>query len=208
MSELELTLSERFTDEDATALRAAISRHFHVSSPVQRVHRRSFDLPSTILLLGAPIAWQVLVKPAAAFAKSFGKSFGKTLGKRAGNAVSDIASEWKKNRDIKPLADVAMAFVATADRVGGKVTISVGLNIPDDYFGTVISTDSRDPLEVARVLAAFVVHAQRLADIVQAEIERGHEPIGEVLVELTPDGTVTIRWHAGSDFKAHEKNIS
>ena len=208
MSELELTLSERFTDEDATALRAAISRHFHVSSPVQRVHRRSFDPPSTILLLGALIAWQVLVKPAAAFAKSFGKSFGKTLGKRAGNAVSDIASEWKKNKDIKPLADVAMAFVATADRVGGKVTISVGLNIPDDYFGTVISTDSRDPLEVARVLAAFVVHAQEIADIVQAEIERGHEPLGGFNVGLEHDGTVKIQWLARSDLKAHEKNIS
>ncbi len=189
MSELSLTLSEKFTDEDATALRAAISGHFHVSSPVQRVYRRSFDPPSTIQLLGAAIAWKVLIKPAAAFAESFAK----TLGKRAGNAVSDTVSGWKK-KDIKPLADVATAFVTAADGVGGKVTISVGLDIPDDYFGTVISTDSRDPVEVARVLAAFVVHAQEIADIVQAEIERGHEPLGGFNVGLEHAGTVKIQW--------------
>ena len=204
MPELNLTLSEKFTDDDATTIRAALNRHFQISRPVGRVVRRSIDPPSILLLLGGVAAWKILVKPAEAFMNSFFS----TLGKRAANAAMDSALEWKKNKDIKPLADVATALVAAANRVDGRVTISIGLNIPDDDLGTALSTDSRDPLEVARVLTAFVVHAQRIADIVQAEIERGHEPIGGVNVELARDGTVKIRWRAGSDFKAYEKRIS
>ena len=175
MSELSLTLSEKFTDQDATAIRAALSRHFLVSGP-RRMALRSFDAPSIIELLGGVAAWKLLISPASAFMKSFSS----TLGKKAANAAWDSASEWKKSKDIKPLRDIATTLVEAANRVGGEVTISFGLNMPDDYSGTVIETRSRDSLEVARVLATFVVHAERIADIVQAEIEHGHEPSGEV----------------------------
>ncbi len=202
MSELSLTLSEKFTDEDATAIRAALSRHFQVSGP-RRMALRAFDPPSTIELLGGVEAWKLLAIPAAALTTSFFVA----LGKRAANAVWDSASEWKKNKTIEPLRDIATTLVEAANRVGGVVTISFGLNIPDDYSGTVIATNSRDPVEVARILATLVVHAQRIADIVQSEIEPGHEPVGEVFIELARDGSVKIRWHARSDFKVHEKHI-
>ena len=202
MSEIGLVLSEKFSADDAVSIRAALSRHLQVSKPVS-VRQRAIDPPSFIQLLGAAAAWQILVKPAAAFAKGFFS----TLGKKTAEAAWDGAAEWKKSEDLKPLVDVVTALVAAADRVGGEVKIVVGLNIPDDHFGTVLSTDSRDPLEVARILSAFVVRAERLSDMMQSEMERGHEPIGEVLVELARDGSMTIRWRAGSDFKAYEERI-
>lgn len=155
MSELSLELSEKFTEADASAIRAALNRHLGVREPTWR-YRRSVDPPSIIQLLGAVAAWQVLVKPAAAFAKSFFSA----LGKRAADAAWDGAVRWKRNKGLRPLADVATALVAAADRVGGKVTISVGLDIPDDHFGTVVSTESRDAFEVARLLSAFVVRGR------------------------------------------------
>ena len=202
MSEIGLVLSEKFSVDDAVSIRAALSRHLQVSKPVS-VRQQSIDPPSFIQLLGSAAAWQILLKPAAAFAKEF---FG-TLGKKTAEATWDSAAEWKKNEDLRPLVDVVTALVAAADRVGGEVKIVVGLNIPDDHFGTVLSTDSRDPLEVARILSAFVARAERLSDMMQSEIERGHEPIGDVLIELARDGSMTIRWHAGSDFKAYEERI-
>ena len=48
--------------------------------------------------------------------------------------AEDLAAEWKKNKDLKPLVDVVTALVAAADRVGGDVKIVVALNIPDDHF--------------------------------------------------------------------------
>ena len=83
----------------------------------------------------------------------------------------------------------------------------IGLNIPDDYAGTEISTYSRDPMEVARILSAFVVRAEKIAATVKAEIESGDAPAAEFFLKLEHDGSVTIRWFAGSDLKKYEKRI-
>ena len=202
MSELSLVLSEKFTEDDALSIRTALSQHLHVGKPVFLL-RRSIDPPSVIQLLGTVAMWLPLVTAATAFAKSFFS----TLGKRTADAAWDSAAAWKANKDLKPLADVATALVAGADRVGGEVTIGVGLDIPDDHFGTMIWTDSRDPLEVAQMLSVFVVRAEKIAATMQAAIERGQEPVGPVIVEIEDDASVTIRWHAASGFKIHEERV-
>lgn len=80
-------------------------------------YRRSVAPASIIQLLGVVAAWQALVKPAAAFAKSFFSA----LGKRAADTAWDGAVGWTRNKELRPLADAATALVAAADRVGGKV---------------------------------------------------------------------------------------
>ena len=154
-------------------------------------------------LLGAVAAWQILVKPAAAFTKAFFS----TLGKKSAEATWDSVAARKKNEELKPLVDVVTALVEAADRVGGEMKIGVGLDIPDDHFGTVIWTDSRDPMDVARSLSAFVVRAQTISATVRAEVARGNEPIGSFFVELERDGGVTIRWRRVSDFKTYEVRV-
>ena len=178
MPELSLVLTQKFTEADAQAIQAALNRHLRVSNPVRR-YRQSIDPSSVVLLLGAAAAWQILVKPAAAFTTAFFSA----LGTRAGYAAWDRAAVWKKDKDLTPLADVATTLAAATDSVGDAVTISVGLDIPDDTFGTVISTKSRDPLEVARILSSFVVRAETISDAVQAEIERGYEPLGPFVMD-------------------------
>ena len=202
MSELNLVLTEKFTEADAQAIRAALNRQLRVSEP-EWLYRRSIDPPQVVQLLGAAVAWQILVKPAAAFITAFFSN----LGKRASDAALDSAAEWKKDKDLTPLADVATTLAAATDSVGREVVISVGLDIPDDTFGTVISTKSRDPLEVARILSSFVVRAETISDAVQAEIERGYEPLGPFVMKLEQDGSVTIRWRALRDSKIYEKRI-
>ena len=202
MSELKLSLSWGFPHDDAMAIRGVLSQHFQVRGPTPVIHQ-SLDPPSIIELLGGVETWKLLTAPAAVFVTAFLA----TLGKRAANAAWDSASEWKNNKAIKPLRDIATTLVEAADRVGGEVTISFALDIPDDYSRTVIATASRDPVEVARVLATFVVHAPGIADIVQTEIEPGHEPVGNVFVELARDGTAKIRWHEAPDMKVHERRI-
>ncbi len=117
------------------------------------------------------------------------------------------AVEWKWKKNLGPLADVATALVAAAERVDGKVTIRLGLDIPDDRVGTVISTDSRDVLEVVRILSAFVVRAERISDAVHEEIERGDGQVGPFSMELEQDGSVTIRWRTAPGAKTHERHI-
>ncbi len=201
-SELRLELTEKFAKADASAIRAVLNRHLRVSKPVY-YHRASIDPPSVIQLIGAAALWLPLVTAATAFAKSFFS----TLGKRAADAVWNRSAARKESKDIEPLVDVVNALVSAAARVGGRVIIRIGLDIPDDFFGTVISTESRDPLEVARTLASFVVCAEKISDAVQAEIERGYKPLRPFVMELEQDGSVTIRWTAASDSKTYEKHI-
>ena len=201
-SELRLVLTEKFTETDASEIRAALNRHLRVSKP-GRYYRASIDPPSVIQLLGGAALWLPLVVAATYLSKSFFS----TLGKRASDAVWNRLAARKESKDIEPLVDVVNALVSAADRVGGRVIISIGLNIPDDFFGTVISTESRDPLEVARTLASFVVCAEKISDAVQAEIERGYKPLGPFVMKLEQDGSVTIRWTAASDSKTYEKHI-
>ena len=198
VSQLSLVLSEKFTAEDASSIRAALGQHLRVGNP-RSVWRLSIDPPSTIELLGAVAAWKILIKPAAAFANAFVK--------KAGEAAWDRVTQRKTKEDFSPLVDVVTALVAAANRVGGEVRIGVGLNIPDDHFGTVIWTDSRDPMQVAQSLSAFVVRAEKISATVRPEMERGHEPIGSFFVELDRDGSVTIRWRGASDFKTYEVRV-
>ena len=149
-SELRLVLTEKFTETDASEIRAALNRHLRVSKP-GRYYRASIDPPSVIKLLGAAALWLPLVTAATAFAKSFFS----TLGKRMADAAWDSLAARKEHKDIKPLIDVVNTLVSAADHVEGRVYIDVGLDIPDDFFGTAISTESRDPLELARILIVF-----------------------------------------------------
>lgn len=203
MEELTLVLSEKFTEGDAESLRAALARRLRVGKP-RFVHRASADPPSTIQLLGEVAAWL----PLAAAASGLLAGFSKRLGERVANAAWDGAAAWLRSREGAPLADVAEALVAAADRVDGEVSIGVGLSFPDDHFGTAIWIDSRDPVEVARKLSVFITRVGRISKTMQAEIECGRRPVGPSIVELQEDGSVVLRWMAESDLKLYEKRIT
>ena len=178
-------------------IRDALSPHLQVSSHTFLCRRSADPPPEFIQLLGDVVTWLPLTAPATVFLS--------TLAKRAANAVWDSAAGWFAKEDVKPVMDVATALVKASDRVGGRVVIAVGLNIPDDLFGAVLSTDSRDTMEVAKMLSALVVRAEKISAVVRAEIERG--PVGSFFIELQGDQSVIVRWRSASDFKDHEKHI-
>lgn len=198
MSELSLRLSERFTAEDASSIRTALGRHLRVGNPGSVV-RQSIDPPQLIQLVGDAVAWLPLAGPATVFLS--------TLAKKAAEAVWDSTARRFGERELKPLTDVAEALVAAADRVDGRVMIGLGLKIPADPFDVEIWTDSQDPVEVARMLAAFVVHRKKIANTVTAALEGGQKSVGPFHAELEQDGSVTIRWRSVSDFKDYEEHI-
>ena len=199
MSELYLELSEKFRDE-ADSIRAGLSKHLKVGQP-SIVFRKSADpsLPSYIQLLGDAGAWQVLRAAAVVFLTAAVA----TLGKLVTTATWDkIASR----NEVKPLADVATTLAKAGARVDGEVEITVGLNIPDDRFGTLIFIESSDPEEVARVLAYFIVHVEQLSKAMQAEVAAGRTPFGPAIIEPQDDERLVVRWKT-QDGRAHELQI-
>ncbi len=199
MSELYLELSEKFRDE-AAGIRDELSKHLKVGRP-SIVFRRSADptLPSYIQLLGDAGAWQVLHAAAVVFLTAAVA----TLGKLVTTAIWDKCAN---RNDVKPLADVATTLATASACVDGEVVISVGLNIPDDYFGTSISIKSSDPEKVAHVLACFIVHVDQLSKAMQAEVAAGRTPFGPAIIARQDDESLVVRWKT-QDGRAHELQI-
>ena len=195
MSELKLALSEKF---DAEAIRAELSEHLKVREPEFLVFK-AVDPPSVLQLLGDALSWLPLKAAAAVYLS--------TLAKRAADATWDGLVSLFNSNEVKPLVDVAKTLATAADSVDGKVTIGVGLNIPDDHFGTAISIKPGDPEEMARVLASFIVHAEQISKAMQAEIETGRTPLGGAIIELQDDGSLLVSWVAQADFSRHELRI-
>ena len=200
MSELKLVLSEKF---DAEAIRAELSEHLKVSEP-NFLFFKSADPPSIIQLLGDAVAWLPLSAPAAVYLS--------TLAKRAADATWDgLASRFNSN-EVKPLTAVAKTLATAADSVGRKVTIVVGLNIPDDRHGTAISINPGNPEEVAHVLASFIVHVEQISKAMESEVKAGRAPLNGARIELQDDGSLLLSWEASDDFSRHElrfrKNVT
>ena len=198
MSELKLLLSEKF---DAKAIRAELSEHLKISEP-QVLFFKSADPPSVIQLLGDPWAWLPISAAAVFFSKYFS-----TLGKRSADATWDGLASLFNSNEVKPLVDVSKALATAADSVDGNVTIVVGLNIPDDRHGTVISINPGNPEEVVRVLASFIVHVEQIWKAMESEVKAGRAPLDGARIELQDDGSLLVSWVAPADFSRHELKI-
>ena len=194
-------MSEKFNMDDAAAIQADLSRYLKVGKP-NIMFRRSADptLTAFVQLLGDAKVWLPLGAAAAAYLS--------TLAKRAADATWDRLAAHFHSNEIKPLADVATTLTTAAERVGGEVEIVFGLNIPDDHFGTVISIKSSEPEEVARVLASFIVHVEKLSKAMQEEIEAGRVPFGPAIIKLQDDGSLLIRWRKQDDLSVHELRLT
>lgn len=200
ISELNLILSERFDTEDANPVRAALNKHLSLGQP-QLYVRRSAEpaLISFIQLVGDAADWLPLKAAAAVYFS--------TLAKRAGDATWDGIASLFKRKEVMPLADVATTLATAANKADRETEIFVGLDVPDVFFGTVVRITDGDPEAVAYKLAAFVIHAEELSKMMQAEITAGRMPIGQANVEVQDDGSLLVKWRSQPDFKEHERRI-
>lgn len=128
--------------------------------------------------------------------------------KRAGDATwYRLASLIGSNELKLSFANVAKTLATAADSVDGEVPIVMGLNIPDDHFGTAVSIKPSDPEEEARVPASFIVHGEQISKAMQAEVEAGFTPLGRAIIELQNDGSLLVSWVVQTDFRRHELRI-
>ncbi len=187
MAKLNFTVSNDFDSASAESARASFAEHLAVCEP-NRMFRRSADpnLISIVRLIGDVSAWLPLSAAATIFLS--------TLAKHAGGATWEWLRSLFKRKDVKPLADVTTALAVLANKADGQFEIAIGLDIPDDHFGTTLSIRSRDQQEIARRLAIFVKHSNRLAEIMEAEMRAGRTPIGGASVEVLDDGSLLVRW--------------
>lgn len=202
MATLHLMLSEGFTSDAADGLAHALAPYMRTETP-EIVCRKSSEveaLPQFIHAVGQGRLWQdALGAPAAAFLNQ--------LGYRAADISWDEAEHSLARSDCEPLAGVVAAFTMARESIAQPASIVVGLNIPNDRFGTVVMVDDTRPVKVAYAIARFVGRADEIATVVQRAVVTGETPRGPALLSLDDDGSVLIRWNSRADMRPHEVRL-
>ena len=207
MSELCLTVAARppgpLDPAGGNSLRAALNKHLPVGKPRYLMHRTA-DPQSFIQLLGEVDSWTLL----RASATVFFTAYLATLGKHAADATRYGIASLLKRKEAKPLVEFAKTLSAEAQKVGKTADIFIGLSIPDDYNGTLVSVRSRNPADVALAAAAIIFYAEDIWSTMQTEISVSGTPAGPVLVTIEEDGSLLLKWKSGPKFEEREARIS
>ncbi len=202
MATLHLMLSEGFTPDAADGLARALAPHIRTETPEIYCRKSSGleALPQFIHAVGQGQLWQdALGAPAAAFLNQ--------LGYRAADISWDEAEHALARSDCAPLAQVATAFTMAKETIARPASVIVGLNIPNDRFGTVAMIEDTRPVKVAYAIVRFVSRADEIATVIQRAVVTGEAPRGPALLSFDDDGGVMIRWNSRADMRPHEARL-
>ncbi len=119
----------------------------------------------------------------------------------------DEAEHALARSDCAPLARIAGALTIAKETIARPASIIVGLNIPNDRFGTVVVIDDRRPVKIAYAIARFVSRAAEIATVIQRAVVTGETPRGPALLSFGDDGSVLIRWNSRADMRPHEARL-
>ena len=178
-------------DIPATTQRGLIDawQDFGALEPAGVISLRSADPPSFIQIMGEAVQWLSPLKVAATV----------FLSQLAKDAASDVYKNKAKIAQAlaqigaAPLRLVAESLKRVRDESPRQPRIVLGLSIPDDYFGTALSITDHSEEEVAYLIAGFVMRAEVIQQLVQAEVDAGRPPLGRVQV-MCSDGGFKLVW--------------
>lgn len=200
MSTLHLTLSEAFSSQAADSLMRALDPHIKVETPEIYLRTPPSQAPQFIHAVGK---WQLWEQSLGSFAADFVRR----LGYRPTTIAWTDAARLLNDESIRPLAAVASALIAVKRAVKEPATIIVGLNIPNDRFGTVVVIDDDEAVKVAYGIARFVDRAREISTVISRAVAIGETPRGPALLSFEEDGGVTIRWASRADLREHEQRL-
>ena len=200
MSSLTLTMTKDF---DAEIMRTELSKHLNIDEP-EVLQLRTADPPAVLQLLGDALSWSPLKVAATTVVTAYLLTLAKTSCQRYMGWTENHFSRAKKRSHL-PTWQKTLEIAANS--VTGERRITVGLSIPDDYFGTVLYIRPSASEEIVRQLAFFVVHAEQISKSMQAEIAAGYTPLGGATIELHDDGSLLISWVRQADSSRHELKI-
>jgi hypothetical protein len=202
MATLHLMLSEGFSQDAADRLARALASVMTIETPeiVCRKTAETEALPQFIHAVAQAQLWQDTLGSSAAI-------FLNRLGYRAKDIAWDEAEHALARADVSALAQFANAMASTKDSVARPASIIVGLNIPNDRFGTVVVIEASRPIKIAYGIARFVTRADVIATVIQRAVVTGETPRGPALLTFDDDGSVLIRWNSRADMRAHEARL-
>lgn len=100
----------------------------------------------------------------------------------------------------KPVEQMAAALHAAGKRFRSPGRVFIGIDLPDDRWGTSLELDLADETALAERLSIFVVNVERLAKILNEYCGRGEGPLGKGTITISKEGQIEIEWMSQRDF--------
>jgi hypothetical protein len=149
------------------------------------------ELPQYIQLIGSLADWAILKIPAVAYLSAYAS-------RRAILLANDHHA-----RPNEPIEVFAEALTDAAKRLPPKVGFQIGIDLPDERWGTVLHLTTREPKEAARQLAVFFARLPDIHALVANACENDTGPAAQGTIVVLSDDSIELRWQAldGFDFR-------
>lgn len=186
MAKLTVEFTENFDGQRAEALIAVLRQHFEVATAKFLVRCSADELPRIVQLLGQWQVWAGIGVVAGPFLAR--------IGQRAADQLWDTVRDCLKTKEAKPLADISKALAEPQD--GKRPVVTIGLDQPNEHFGTCVVLKGCDSEQIAYAMARFAVKAKEVSELMTTEIANGNGPATTAVITLLDNGGLRIVWAA------------
>lgn len=165
------------------------------------IHQRSATVPELVQVLLEASAWkQALGAAAVLFMKEYIKELGRLSAKSTWRQGKALASTLK-DLSVEPLKKTADALARAKQSLSNRSRVSIGLPIPDDYFGTLLEIEAEEEDEIALILALFVTRVEEIEGRLEEEREQ-ERALGAISLHVDDRGNFVAEWK-DQNFEEH-----
>ena len=162
MTSITLTYTENIGSDVAASFDAVARTYLPIEgSPKTYVRLSGAELPAVIQLIGSVAGWLTLATATGYFGQ---------LGVKAADFTLKKAKKAFRQQKDDPLTRVALAMSNAKRTLGDNAKIIIGIDIPDNHFGTSLTIECADPEQIAYELGNFILKAARIAAFVENEM--------------------------------------
>ena len=189
---MELTLSESSTPAIATVLVSDLRPYAEISQSVY--HTRSAIGPPALFQLMATVSeWAAL-----AFATGFVAKLGQMSAEKL---VAEVKTHFSSDGKATPLA---VALKKVKDTAGTNSNVMIGIQYPDDFWGTTLSIKGQSLEEIEIEVSVFLASVEVIYEGLKVEIDAGKAPLGRIKIFVEEQGcSIRVHWMDQS-FQNHE----
>lgn len=157
---------------------------------------KSVEPPSWVQFILSLQGWQALL---GAGLSIFTTGIISAAGKETWEKRAKIPQAFKAGSLM--LLELAKSIVTLQDLVGPATRIEVGVPLDDDAYSALLTITATTPETVEAQLAQLSVHADSLGQLLARS---DTSPVGWIILELTADGGLAVRWMDKESLDQHE----
>jgi hypothetical protein len=178
-----------------------LRREFDIKEEPVLVEYKSGTNPSLIKIIAEIIEWLDYLKvPATVFLIELSKEAAKDFYKNKAKIFKAL-----KLAIVSPLKRISRVLSKVKKKLPDQTKIIIGIPIPNNYFGTSLSIDSKQEEEIAWAVANFIVRIESISEFIKEISSSELKPLYPLNLILLEDGNIKITWMDQQNMNIHEK---